>query len=366
MHNNFIICEYIWIDNDNNIRSKTKNIPLDELLDNEEIKRFNIEARKIFISNPSNFIIENCNIKLFPLWNFDGSSTNQSTGDNTEVMLRPLKCYKHPFDNYNLIILCDCFSNYSSKLCNSITNSLEIIEKYNYKNYWVGLEQEYFIMDTVTKKPIGYDNNDNKDCQCNYYCGNDARYNYGRKIAELHNFSCLNIGIKVSGINAEVAVGQWEYQIGPVSPVDACHDLIVSRFILSRIAEKYDLYISFEPKVLKEWNGSGCHINISSGKMRDKNNINAYDEIINSIKLLKKNHSETIRSYGSNNELRMTGKHETSNIDIFTYGIGTRNTSVRIGNETHKNKYGYFEDRRPGANINPYIAISALINDMNN
>ena len=64
--------------------------------------------------------------------------------------------------------------------------------------------------------------------------------------------------------------------------------------------------------------------------------------------------------YGEGNEQRMTGAHETANYSTFTHGIANRGASVRIGNETYNNKKGYFEDRRPSSNCDPYIVSSKI------
>jgi len=363
--NKNIICEYIWLDSSLNIRSKTKNIILSDLFDGTKLNLLNFDEQNELFRNINSFIITSCTSYIFPDWNFDGSSTNQNVGENTEVNLIPVAHYLHPLENYDYIILCDCKISDDENLYNYRRKALEVFEKYKFHKYWLGLEQEYFIMDPNNNLPIGYNRIPSHIKQGNFYCGNDVRFNFGREIVELHNKSCLDIGIKISGINAEVAIGQWEYQIGPIDPIKACDDLIVSRFLLMRIAEKYGYYISFEPKILDSWNGSGCHINISSQNMRNPSCKTAYKEIIDAIDNLKSNHNNTIHAYGVNNHLRMTGNHETSDYNNFTYGIGTRNTSVRIGNKTYNDKHGYFEDRRPAANINPYIAISTLINDMN-
>ena len=363
----YVICEYIWLDRDYNVRSKTRNIKIRSLLDKEKTSCLEFEELQLMYENIKEFILKCCSPNIFPSWNFDGSSTGQSIDNNTEVILNPCNHYKHPFPNYDFIILCDIVNPEFPEFFEYRRQAVQLFEKYKNENYWFGLEQEYFIMDSNSLTPIGYDNlikNNPSIQQGEFYCGNNGRLNHGRLIAEKHNRACLDIGIMVSGINAEVAVGQWEYQIGPCSPLKSCDDLIVSRFILQRIAEEFGHYISFEPKIMGDWNGSGCHINISSYKMRSKTK-GAYEAILKAINNLSNNHTETIKYYGSNNRLRMTGEHETSSFEKFTYGVGTRNTSVRIGNETFDNKYGYFEDRRPGSNINPYLALYALIRDMN-
>ena len=178
-----------------------------------------------------------------------------------------------------------------------------------------------------------------------------------RKIVEEHLKCCIHAGLNISGINAEVATGQWEFQIGPSESISAADELVVARYLLQRVAEKYGATIDYSPKISDSANGSGCHINFSTEKMR---NEDGFQEILHCMKKLESKHAEHIAVYGENNHKRLTGLHETSSMDIFTWGIGTRNTSVRIPNATYKNCCGYFEDRRPAANIDPYLATSII------
>ena len=75
---------------------------------------------------------------------------------------------------------------------------------------------------------------------------------------------------------------------------------------------------------------------------------------------LEENHELHMENYGTDNHLRMTGKHETASYDKFTFGVANRGASVRIPTETKKNGKGYFEDRRPASNMDPYIVTSLL------
>jgi glutamine synthetase len=207
--------------------------------------------------------------------------------------------------------------------------------------------------------------NDYFNCsQGQFYCGVGGLNSFGRELVNEHFSFCIELGLKISGINQEVAPGQWEFQIGPVTGIEAAHQLMIGRYVLEILAEKYEVYISYEPKLYEKLNGSGCHINFSTKSMRGEDVRNYNTEGINyifaGIKKLEAKHAEHIAAYGKDNHLRLTGLHETSSMDKFSWGIGTRNTSIRIGNETYRNNCGYFEDRRPAANVDPYLSTALL------
>jgi glutamine synthetase len=323
-----IICEYIWIGGNGELRSKTR-----------VIKKYNYEIN---------------DLTSIPDWNYDGSSTNQAPPDgNTEVILKPCALFKDPFriiDKCNcILVLCDTYDNDGKPLpTNHRKFAVEIFNKIGIETEcWFGLEQEYFIKFNNTEL--------NPENIRSHYCGFSNKLE--KTIVEEHLQCCIFIGLNISGINAEVASGQWEFQIGPSQGITAADELIVARYLIQRVAEKYNATIIYSPKLNNSSNGSGCHINFSTLKMRDPNGIN---EILLCMKKLEGNHNEHMAVYGEDNDLRLTGKHETSDINKFTWGFGTRNTSVRIPNITQKNSCGYFEDRRPAANIDPYQATSII------
>ena len=323
-----LILEYIWIGGKNEIRHKTK-----------VLYNFN-----------SDLIINN-----IPKWNFDGSSTWQANSDkNTEVILKPCSIFKDPlrkienFDCY--LILCETYNeNDQPHETNTRFLAKNIFEK-NLELYpWYGLEQEYFI-----DSPI---NNCNSVVEKGlHYCGH-TNSNIDRVIVEQHLQACLNIGLSISGINAEVVERQWEYQIGPVCGIDAGDQFIIAKYLIIKIAEKYGAYINFHPKPYKHENGSGCHINFSTLDTRNEGGIKTIYEY---IEKLSNKHKEHLSVYGEENFKRLTGIHETSSYEKFSWGIGTRNTSIRIPNQTSLDQCGYFEDRRPASNVDPYLSTSVL------
>ena len=327
-YNSKTILEYIWIGGRNEIRSKTKVIP--HFLPFELV--------------------------VIPDWNYDGSSTWQadSNGD-TEIILKPCALFKDPFriirDTACYLVLCDTYkSNGQPTETNHRYHAVKFFENTE-EEPWFGLEQEFFIR--MLGEQIIYNHSNYEGY---FYCGTPTNH-FERKIMEIHLNMCIEAGIRISGINAEVSKGQWEFQIGPCQGIEAGDHLIVARYILERLVEQIKYSIDYHPKPISSENGSGCHINFSTIGTRSENGLDIIHTYINR---LSKKHTEHINVYGQKNHLRLTGKHETSNINEFTWGIGTRNTSIRIPNQVFRDKCGYFEDRRPAANIDPYQATVKL------
>uniref|UniRef100_A0A0K0F4N8 Glutamine synthetase n=1 Tax=Strongyloides venezuelensis TaxID=75913 RepID=A0A0K0F4N8_STRVS len=329
-------CEYIWIDGTGeNLRCKTRTLDF-----------------------------EPQNVDQLPLWNFDGSSTGQATGTNSEIILKPVAIFKDPFRlGKNKLVLCE---TYNSKMQPTPTNHRvkchTTMKEAATEKPWFGMEQEYTLMD-VDHHPFGWPKNGFPGPQGPYYCGVGSNKVYGRDIVESHYRACLYAGIKVSGTNAEVMPGQWEFQVGPCEGISMGDELWISRFILHRIAEEFGVIASFDPKPIHgDWNGAGCHTNFSTEKMRQQG---GYQEIIKAIEKLGAAHHEHIAYYdprgGIDNERRLTGKHETASITKFSYGVASRADSIRIPRQTDIDKCGYFEDRRPSSNCDPYAVTEAIV-----
>jgi glutamine synthetase len=170
---------------------------------------------------------------------------------------------------------------------------------------------------------------------------------------------CLDAGLEISGINAEVMLGQWEYQVGPLGPLEVSDQLWIARWLLERIGEDYGVRVDLHPKPIKgDWNGSGAHINYSTKAMREPGGLSVINEACDK---LGQNIEKHIEAYGADNEQRLTGKHETCSIKEFRYGVSDRGASIRIPMDTHNEGCGYLEDRRPASNVDPYKACAALI-----
>lgn len=321
-------CEYIWLDGytpEANLRSKTK-----------------------VITSAQAPTVEN-----LPVWSFDGSSTRQAQGSSSDCLLKPVKVYKDPARNNAFLVMCEVLNADGTP---HATNHRATYE--DQADFWFGFEQEYVI--TQNGLPLGFPQEGYPAPQGKYYCGAGTGNVVARDLVEEHLDICLATGLQITGINAEVMIGQWEYQLLGKGAKEASDDLWVSRYLLLRLAEKYGVEIELHPKPVKgDWNGSGMHTNFSNDKMRNEGGEEYYKAI---LERLEDNHHAHIARYGSMNHERLTGLHETQAIDRFSYGVSDRGASIRIPLTTVENGWkGYLEDRRPASNACPYQVTSLIL-----
>ena len=333
-----VVLEYVWLDGykpEPNLRSKVK------IVEYESIKTLKIED--------------------FPIWNFDGSSTNQAETGKSDCLLKPVRLYKSnsfPLEKSVLYVFCEVMD--SDNIPHKSNHRATLNEEQ--EDLWFGFEQEYFIYNETGGNVLGHDRR-LLEGQGKYYCG--VGHNVvGRDFVEEHLNMCLDHKIDITGTNAEVALGQWEYQVFSKGKLKGGDDLWMSRYFLYKISEKYGYHIELHPKPLiyGEWNGSGLHTNFSNDRMRNKGGYDYFLSIFNSF---GSRHQEHIKAYGSNNDLRLTGDFETQSIDTFSWGVSDRGASIRVPQDTAKEWKGYVEDRRPGSNANPYKIIKEIVTSLN-
>ncbi len=321
--------EYIWLDGykpEASLRSKTK-----------------VLAFKDFDGK----------VESLPEWSFDGSSTEQAEGHSSDCLLKPVSVYPDAGRKNAYLVVCEVLNPDGTP---HSSNTRALIED-DSEDYWFGFEQEYVF--TLDKLPLGFPSSGYPGPQGPYYCSVGSGNVAGREIVEEHLDLCLEAGISITGINAEVMLGQWEYQCFGKGAKKASDDLMVSRYLLARTAEKYGVKIDLHPKPVKgDWNGSGMHTNFSNEAMRKEGGKDLFHAICEAFRPV---HEEHIAVYGSSNEQRLTGLHETQSIDQFSYGVSDRGASIRIPVSTAQNWLGYLEDRRPASNADPYLVTARII-----
>ena len=326
--------EYIWIDGYEptaGLRSKTK------VLDNAV-----------------------ASVSELPTWGFDGSSTLQADGGDSDCMLKPVWMCPDPIrGGENILVMNEvCNADGTPHRSNARATLVETASKFSEHNPWFGIEQEYVLMDG--KQPAGWPSEGFPERpQGPYYCSVGAEDVAARSMVEDHLDLCLEAGLAVSGVNAEVMLGQWEYQVGPLPALEVADQLWVARWLLERVGEEYGLRVELHPKPIKgDWNGSGAHINYSTAAMRADGGLKVIED---ACEKLGNNIEKHIAVYGDANEERLTGDHETCSINEFKYGVSDRGASIRIPMGVANDGKGYLEDRRPASNVDPYKACAALI-----
>ncbi len=326
--------EYIWLDG---------NTPVPELRGKTTIKEF--------ASTPT--------LADLPLWGFDGSSTMQAEGKSSDCILKPVALYpdasrKNGFIVLSEVMLPDGAPHPSNTRATAPDDP----------DFWFGFEQEYFLY--KDGKPLGFPRDGYPGPQGPYYCGVGYKYmgSIARQIVEEHLELCLAAGINHEGINAEVAKGQWEFQIFGKGSHKAADDLWVARYLMMRLCEKYEVDVVWHCKPIRgDWNGSGMHTNFSSKYLREVGGKEYFEALMAAF---GENREAHIEVYGPDNHLRLTGLHETAPIDQFRYGLSDRGASIRMPVNFIKNGYkGYLEDRRPNSQADPYRIVARILQTVN-
>jgi glutamine synthetase len=323
--------EYIWLDGYQpiqSLRSKTK------------------------IERKFSGKLEDC-----PVWSFDGSSTEQAPGGSSDCLLKPVFLVKDPQRKDGYLVMCEVLSPNGMP---HPSNGRALIDDDD-NDFWFGFEQEYFLWNTETDKPLGFPEGGFPRPQGPYYCSVGARNAYGRAMVEEHLDACLEAGLNVEGINSEVATGQWEFQIFAKGAKEAGDQMWIARYLLERIGEKYGIAINWHCKPLGnlDWNGSGMHANFSNSVLRTCGSQEIFEKVCEAFRPVVQEHIEV---YGPDNHLRLTGRHETAAIHEFKYGISDRGASIRIPIGTIERGWkGWLEDRRPNSSADPYKVAARII-----
>jgi len=293
-----------------------------------------------------------------PIWAFDGSSTEQADGSASDCLLKPVSVFADPdrFGGDGWLVMAEVLSADGSAHASNGRATIDDDDD----EFWFGFEQEYTIIDPDTRRPLGFPKEGFPAPQGPYYTSVGTQNAYGRELVDEHLHLCLAAGLNVEGINAEVMMGQWEFQIFAKGAGRSGDEMWVGRYLLERTAEKYGLVIDWHPKPIKgDWNGSGMHANFSNDAMRTAGNKETFIQICEEF---SKHIQEHIAVYGADNDQRLTGLHETQAIDKFSYGEYDRGASIRIPIGTIDDGWkGRLEDRRPASNADPYKVAAVII-----
>ena len=293
-----------------------------------------------------------------PIWAFDGSSTEQADGSASDCLLKPVSVFADPdrFGGDGWLVMAEVLSADGSAHASNGRATIDDDDD----EFWFGFEQEYTIIDPDTGRPLGFPKEGFPAPQGPYYTSVGTQNAYGRELVDEHLHLCLAAGLNVEGINAEVMMGQWEFQIFAKGAGRSGDEIWVGRYLLERTAEKYGLVIDWHPKPIKgDWNGSGMHANFSNDAMRTAGNKETFIQICEEF---SKHVQEHIAAYGADNDQRLTGLHETQAIDKFSYGEYDRGASIRIPIGTIDDGWkGRLEDRRPASNADPYKVAAVII-----
>ena len=295
-------------------------------------------------------------LKDAPIWNFDGSSTEQAAGSDSDCVLKPVAIFPDPGRKNSYLVMTEVLNADNSPHASNGRASIDDGDE----DFWFGFEQEYCIWDNENDRPVGFPAEGYPGPQGPYYCSVGAGNAVGREIVEEHLDLCLEAGVNVEGINAEVMLGQWEFQVFAKGAKNAGDHTWVARYILERTAERYGYAINWEPKPIKgDWNGSGMHANFSNNLLRTCGNQSTFEQICKAFEPVVAEH---IAVYGADNDQRLTGEHETQSIDKFSFGVFDRGASIRIGVATVGAGWkGWLEDRRPASNADPYKVAAVIV-----
>ena len=141
----------------------------------------------------------------------------------------------------------------------------------------------------------------------------------------------MQAGLKIGGINADVAPNRWEFRIGPCRGLDAGDELWVARYILHKLGEEFGVCVSFKPEVV-----SALNTTFSTEETREK--------IKGGLK----------RIYKYIDRLSKKNVHDDPVVDLGSAA------AIRIPTSVLKAGCGYLEDRRPSSDADPYRVIAAI------
>ncbi|CAK6972208.1 glutamine synthetase-like [Scomber scombrus] len=281
---------------------------------------------------------------------------------STEVILVPVRMFRDPFFlDPNKLVLCEVlYNSYEPIESNQRSKCAKVMEEVKEFQPWFGMEQEYTVFG-LDGEPFGWPSQEWTFTRVS--CGVGIDKVFGRDISICHYKACLYAGVKICGTNAESLPSQWEFQVGPCEGIEMGDHLWIARYILHHVCEDFGVVASLDAKPIKGIDAtSGCHTNFSTLEMRSEGGLQFIKE---AIRRLGKRHFQHLQVYdphgGADNMTRLTSQRSTSSFHDFSTATACRNVSVRIPGYVSRRGCGYFEDRRPAANCDPYMVTRALV-----
>ena len=161
--------EYIWLDGatpTQRLRSKTRIVAFPE---NEPVP-----------------------LKAFPTWSFDGSSTYQAAGHDSDLILKPATSISDPLRGAgHFLVLCEVLEPDGTPHATNTRARLRQVLAAGAAEHepWLGFEQEYTLLRGGT--PLGFPAAGFPAPQGPYYCGVGADVAFGRPVVEAHTRAVL-------------------------------------------------------------------------------------------------------------------------------------------------------------------------------
>ena len=238
----------------------------------------------------------------------------------------------------------------------------EIAENYAHHDTWFGLEQEYTFFDGI--KPLGWPDNGFPAPQGGYYCGVGADEVFGRPVVEAHLENCLKAGLKISGINAEVMPGQWEFQVGPVAAPEVADQLWVARWLLYRTAEDF-------PTTVGQQRLGQARPEAGQGRLERRRLPHQLLDRRDARELRRVHRRRRGARHAPRAAHRQLRRRHRGAPDrpardglaARVHATASRTAAPRCAfrGRSRIDKKGYIEDRRPNANMDPYVVTRLII-----
>lgn len=288
-----------------------------------------------------------------PCWTFDDPTTGHAVGLPSGCVLRPVRVWPDASRIHGYLVLCDVL------YADGMPHESNVRATYEDDlNFWFGFEQTYVL--TQDGVPLGDGPRAYSKGEEAGYGSVGARHLVAQAFVEDHLELCLACGLAVTGLHAGTTLGQWSFQLMGQGAKSAADDLWLARYLLLRVAERYQVQIALRPNImLGEVVRTGMPTHFSSARMRSVGGEKYFKMILDE---LQKHHKDHMNSYGLEPKDCCPVLEGAQAIEAFSYGVGDRHAAIGIPLATLENGWkGYLEDRRPATNACPYMVTSKIM-----